>query len=588
MSESGPPEHDEPGTDAAAGDDPSHAAARDDASDAVAGDDPSDRAADNDASGAVASDGTSNAPAGDDVSDATEGDDPSEGAVDTSGSYEGRACWLAAGAALGLGALMLPGTLDFPLDDAWIHLSYAKSLRLGDGASYNPGDAELGFSSPLWMLLLTVWPIAGDPVRPVQLLGLLLHGLTAWIAAHLGLGLARQRATVKQPMPVLSMTLLAGVLTAAHPGLVQASVSGMEVSLCAALCLGTAWAMVMGRTRMAAVTGWLAVWARPEALGFVLAMAAVLAAWRWRAELRGGPRRAPIAAAVAAVLSMAVWMGYCQATHGQWWPNAQLIKGTGGGVDGLRYLAERVLPWQPWLVGLTGVVLLGLALRTDLRARRPELLALLLAGLATWVAIAVSRPLDPGVLFYQSRYFTPFAAVFGVVLPFGLPRSRRWLALALVVPVAIVAGLQIESLHERSQQQRADTHHLHGALARHIVQHLHADARVAVEGAGAPRFFAPRTMTIIDLVGLNDHEAARAHHDRAAKLCHFVRQRPTHFAMPAEWIGLFAPVFALRPVARFDDPMYTQVDPPRPLTVVLLSVEAVEPGWAQRCATPLP
>lgn len=32
-------------------------------------------------------------------------------------------------------AMFSLGSLDFCLDDAWIHLSYAKSLRLGEGPS---------------------------------------------------------------------------------------------------------------------------------------------------------------------------------------------------------------------------------------------------------------------------------------------------------------------------------------------------------------------------------------------------------------------------------------------------------------------
>jgi hypothetical protein len=497
---------------------------------------------------------------------------------------EGHARWIAALTAALLAALMLPGPADLALDDAWIHLAYAKSLRLGDGASYNPGDHELGFSSPLYMLLLAAWPIAGDPVRPVQLLGLLLHALGAFIAAHLAMDLAHRRASVEHPLPVLSLTLLAGVLAAATPTLVQASVSGMEVSLTAALVLAVAWAMLGGHAAAAALTGALAVAARPEALGFVLALAGVLVPWRWRAGERGSLLRAPLHAAGGAVGCLLAWMLYCYAMAGQWWPNAQYVKGEGGGPEGLRYLTEQVLPWQPWLVSLTGVLLVALALRGDVQQRRPELPALVLAGLATWVAIAWSRPLDPALLFYQSRYFVPFAGVFAVVLPFGLLRVSRWLALPLVLPVAVVAGLQIRALHQQSQTQRADTLALHTTVARHIVEQLPKDARVAVEGAGAPRFLAPRSATIIDLVGLNDHVLAHLHDDVGAKLCHLVRRAPTHLAVPAEWEPQLSPVFRLQSVARFEDPMYTQVDPPRALTVVLFAVDEIHPAWVEGCA----
>lgn len=514
------------------------------------------------------------------------GQPPPPAAADTAPAVEGRARFVAALVAALLGALLLPGPADLPLDDAWIHLAYAKSLRLGDGLSYNPGDHELGCSSPLWAVMLAAWPIAGDPVRPVQLLGLLLHAATAFAAAHLGLDLARRRASLEAPLPVLSITLLAGVLAGSTPTLVQASVSGMEVSLCAALVLAVAWAMLGGHVAAAAVTAALAVLARPEALGFVVALAGLVTPWRWRAGERGASVWAPLAAGLGAAAALGAWVLYCLAVAGQPWPNAQYVKASGGGVGGLRYLADQVLPWQPWLVSLTGVVLLGLAVRGDLRARRPELPALVLATFATLVAIACSRPLDPALTFYQSRYFAPFVAPLAVVLPLGLPRARRWLALSLALPLAVVTGLQIRALAAASASQRADTHALHTTVALAIADGLPRDARVAVEGAGAPRFRAPRSMTILDLVGLNDRFIARHQGDVPAKLCHLVRQRPTHFAIPEAWVEQVAPVFRLRPVARFDDPEYTQVEPPRPLAVVLLAVDEIHPAWVRGCGEP--
>ena len=67
-------------------------------------------------------------------------------------------------AAVQLGAALVflldaaPGTraaLDgLPLDDAWIHLVYARSLAAFEGFAYNPGALETGFASPLWVVLL--------------------------------------------------------------------------------------------------------------------------------------------------------------------------------------------------------------------------------------------------------------------------------------------------------------------------------------------------------------------------------------------------------------------------------------------------
>lgn len=506
-------------------------------------------------------------------------------AGDTTMRREGRARVFAALVALLLAGLTIPGTTDFPLDDAWIHLAYAKSLRLGDGLSYNPGDWETGFSSPAWVAALAVWPTSSAPVLPVKLLGALLHAATAWLAAHLTLELVRRRATVARPLPAMSMALLAGVFAASTPMLVQGSTSGMEVPLTAAAVLAVTTTMIVGVPWAAALTGALAVASRPEALGFVLALAGVLAIGRMSTR-NAEPEawRATLAGPAGALAALGAWVVWCWSVSGYPWPNTQYIKGAGGGLGGLSYLTDEVLPWQPWLVSLSGVVLLALAVLRDLKGRRLELLAIVAAAAATWLAIAMSRPLHVGVGFYESRYFAPFTVGFAVVLPFGLIGLRRFWAWAAVAPVALATGLQIPQVRTRLIEQSADTKTLHTAVGQAIAQQLPADAIVAVEGAGAIRYAAPRTMKILDIVGLNDRQAAHLHFDRTAKMCHFVRSRPTHFAIPAHWLPQFTPVFALRPVARFDDPNYTQVQPPRPATVVVASVEAIEPGWSARCS----
>ena len=504
---------------------------------------------------------------------------------DTAMRREGNARLIAALVALALAASMIFGTDDFALDDAWIHLSYAKSLRLGDGLSYNPGDWETGFSSPAWVLLLGAWPTGTAPVLPVKLLGALLHAATAWLATHLVLELVRTRATPERPLPALSMALLAGVFAAASPVLLHGATSGMEVPLTAAALLGCATATIAGATLAAGLTGALAVWCRPEALGFVVALAVILLVTRRWSDSDDAPSRAAVLAGpIGGVVALGLWIAWCLAVSGHPWPNTQYVKGTGGGLSGLSYLVGDVLPWEPWLVSLTGVVLVALAVHADVRARRFELVAVLVAVAATWVAIAISRPLHPGTGFYESRYFAPMSALVPVVLPFGLIGRKPWQAWALVMPVVVLIGVQITDVQERLADQCDDTETVHTAVARTVASDLPRDAVIAVEGAGAIRWFAPRTMTVVDIVGLNDGRAAHLHFDKRAKMCHFVRRTPTHFAIPAEWIEQFSPVFRLRPVARFDDPRYTQVDPPRPLTVVLLAVDQIHPAWVEGCA----
>lgn len=489
-----------------------------------------------------------------------------------------------------LAGLLVVDVPDFALDDAYIHLAYAKSLRLGEGLSYNPHDWETGFSSPLWVLLLSVWPVprgpGTDPVISVKLLGVLMHAVTAWAAASLVMDLARDRARDDRPVPLLSITLLGGVLVAATPPLLQGAASGMEVPLAAAaLAWGTRTA-VAGSVRGSLALGLAAVWSRPECLIYAVALALPLCLWRWRAASPRPRVIAPAALAGGALLGLGVWMAYDLAVSGWVWPNPQYIKGEGGGLAGLHYLLEEVLVWQVWLVSLTGAVLLGLGLSRDLVERRPEMLAIVVATAATMAGIAVTRPLHEGVQFFESRYFAIVAGMPMALLPVALANLTgrgRWLGAALLLPVVVISGLQTSQVYQALMAGGDDTRTLHTRLARTIATQLPSDAVVAVEGAGAPRFFTPRSMTIIDLVGLNDRIAAHLHHQPEAKVCHYVRQDPTHIALPQDWIPIYGSVFELTPLARFTDDAYTQVRPPRELTVVLFEIRGVAAAWAERC-----
>ena len=74
----------------------------------------------------------------------------------------------------------------------------------------------------------------------------------------------------------------------------------------------------------------------------------------------------------------------------------------------------------------------------DELARGRLLATLLLCGwAASLVATALSRPLDPEVLFYASRYFAAFAALPAIVLSLGLARLRPLLGGLLLAREAV-------------------------------------------------------------------------------------------------------------------------------------------------------
>lgn len=475
-----------------------------------------------------------------------------------------------------LGRAAAAGFASFPLDDAWIHLSYAKSLRLGDGLSYNPGDWETGCSSPLWVLVLALVPWGTAPAASVAWVGAFFFGLGAYATTRFVRDVCRSAATADAPVPVLSITAAAAVCAAVSPVGQLAAASGMEVCLAyaaSALALHAIW---FATAPVAALTAALAVLARPEALVFVGAAGAV-------AVLRSDRRRAGLAAAGGAVAAMAAWSAYCLVVSGAPLPNTYYVKAGRGGTAGFAYLVEEVLSWQPEVVSLAGVVLLGLCVRWEVRGRRRHVASALVAVAATFVAIVVGRPLHPGVGFYEARYFAPWAILLTALVPLGLAGVRRaYLGAAGVLLVVAVGVLQARDLLARGRAMAEDVVAVHEAPARWIADHLPEDARVAVEGAGATRFFTPRSMVIVDLVGLNARRLAHLHHDRRAKLCALVDIAPGYFVMPTNWRALFAPAFELREIRTFFDPAYVQVDPPHPHRVSVFAATAA-PSDALGC-----
>jgi hypothetical protein len=469
------------------------------------------------------------------------------------------------------------GASDFCLDDAWIHLSYAKSLRLGEGPSYNPYDGELGFSSPLWMLLLSLAPIQASPMLWSKLLGALCHAGTAFLASLLVIRLGAARARLEDPKPLRSMGLLAGVLVAFQPDLVQGATSGMEVALTAVLCVGATYAVLRGATPLAFMLGFAAALARPESVAFL----AIFGLW-----LAISTRSIkPLAPAFGGAIAVGMWSLYCFTSFGAPWPNTKYAKTAAPGVESLTYLAETVLPRQPWLVALTGVFLMGRVLVLDRRRRADASLsgALIFGWTGTVLLIALSRPLHVGVDFFEWRYFAPFAWIPYVVICVSIGDSRMRGVIALMTPISVATLVLLVTTHARQQRQQRNVTNLHTAPAQWVTRNLPARATVAVEGAGALRFNTPRSMKIVDVLGLNDHEIVHAT-SSAAKACIIAARAPDYFVLPDNIARNLAEVFQFEQIEVFREPDFAQVDQAYPLAVRVLRSHGLHDNWQTRCA----
>ena len=151
--------------------------------------------------------------------------------------------------------------IGFPLDDAWIHQTYARNLALYGEWAFTPGQPSAGSTSPLWSILLALGHFIGlGPHIWTYLLG----WLSLWGVAIAGLWMFSKL----QPASNRMMALLAGALLVAEWHLVWAAVSGMETALFSLIVLAI-FTMLIAHNQNWIILGGLiglSIWVRPDGL----------------------------------------------------------------------------------------------------------------------------------------------------------------------------------------------------------------------------------------------------------------------------------------------------------------------------------
>lgn len=167
---------------------------------------------------------------------------------------------------LAIAARALPGPRT--IDDAFITFRYARHWVEGAGLVYNPGEAVLGTTTPLYSFLLASlarFSGGGEADFPVLawVINALADGATCLLLIALGrrLGMAGAGAA-------------AALVWALAPMAVTFSIGGMETSVFIALMTATFYLHSLDRPAEAALTGALSLLTRPDALVFLLPLAA--------------------------------------------------------------------------------------------------------------------------------------------------------------------------------------------------------------------------------------------------------------------------------------------------------------------------
>lgn len=421
-----------------------------------------------------------------------------------------------------------PGTdaaaVGLPLDDAWIHLVYARSLAGMHGFAFIPGQAEAGFTSPLWAMILAplFWirlPWDVSLVLMVKVVGVACSFAAAVFGCRLGEKLAG-----------LGAGAVLGAMLVIDPWLAFGAVSGMEVPLALATCLAAFSYLAQGRFRPAGIAFALALWSRPE-MFVVVALSVFVLAWSQRGDsrLRGTLRDLAGPPGIA----LALFLLYCVVVTGRFLPPAFYLKHQEAGwfssfADVRAVFVDQLFDY-PWLFAGSGLVAFGLGAMRLLRPQpagadaRAVRIALIAAGPVWMLAIAWAHRVNEPLAFYWHRYldagiglvFVPIAVGLWSALAALLRFVRRAPSQAgsdkaqalLAMPLLALALYTLPAKLERDAEQAAwgaeNIQGLQVQVALWLAHHSEPNDWIATHDPGAICFLSGRP--VIDMLGINTH-----------------------------------------------------------------------------------
>jgi hypothetical protein len=460
----------------------------------------------------------------------------------------------------------------FPIDDAWIHQTYARNLARSGRWEYVPGEVSAGSTAPLWTLLLAAGYWLRLPhlawaylLGAVVLFGLAWSGIvlwrTLWPALH-------------------DKAWLAGVVLVTTWPLVWAAVSGMEtlffITLGMALIALYQWELdkskipnpksqipkspisnlqsLLTHPALLGLLAGLLILTRPDGLILLLLVGVGLLTWPGSAGVRLGRVGLFLAAAALPLLPYVV---FNYGSSGRFWPNTFYAKqaeyaaelgrpflarlanllffSLGGPASGWRGLSSAHLLLLPGLL-----LAAGQAVRADWRERRLRLtLPLLWAGGHVFL-YAWRLP----VSYHHGRYLwaaLPIWILYGLAGWYGLlalararlpERSARLLSLTAG---GTFAALLLIFLLLGANQYADDVALIEGEMvnvARWLSENSEPDALIAAHDIGAIGYFAERPL--LDLAGLISPEVVPLlGNEREAALADYVRQSEAVYLVTA-------------------------------------------------------
>ncbi len=419
--------------------------------------------------------------------------------------------------------------IGLPLDDGWIHLVYARSLAQEGWFNFNPGAAEAGMSSPLWVILLAVvykvfTPLGISPQWCAKGLSLLCAMGVPMAAYHLALSFELNK----------KWAWFAGLAVILEPNLAYGNVAGMEVPLFTLLALLGLWLSRGDHPALTGIVLGLGVITRGEGAltAMLIGFFALLPVFLKRREatlITGEELGLGLRLFLPSLLLGGAWALYNYSINGHPLPNTYFVKhnfalgwiNPENAWNILRGYMGHLALFSGWALmvtlGLMAAAFWSLWQSKRLLAAAPLLLIPVVQLYAFSINIKVIADEFPWTYFAR-RYMDFLLPLWIILLSMGaaylwgsVTRARaRWAIFA--APVAALLALVMISrnvfdLHgyliEQYSWNTENVEQVNVAMGKWIGQNLPANAVIGVTDAGAMRFWSRPDQKIIDFLGLN-------------------------------------------------------------------------------------
>ncbi len=416
-----------------------------------------------------------------------------------------------------------PAFSSVPLDDAWIHFVYAKSLATSLSLDYNPGQSEAGFTSMLWVILLAPFLLLRVPAPlAAKIIGLASHIGLAWLLYLL----------IRKHVPRY-VAAVAPLLLAVAPVFTFSALSGMEVSVYAFVMMAGAYAFFESQYKTCGVFLALTALARPDGVIFVGLVWAFFLAGRLFSRVNESRGKQPSWADGAWIFGLPIlaglsWMVFCWAATGRPFPTAYYVRAGGFAFFSNFDRIGQILAEIGHASFTTGhfakalFILAGIAFIVMKKEYRlylafifPPIFMFLMGGDVVQVI---------GGTFMGNRYLVPALPfilalqVFGIGLVVMLAQKllERSRASKYILPaIAVILGVALlfpftgykkhcNDMREEFAWSCSNIDEMQVSIGKWIDESTPKDAVVATFDAGAIRYFGDRST--LDILSLNTHD----------------------------------------------------------------------------------